>query len=85
MYIYICTQEYINIYILISSCNQTKRLCLLETIWQLIIIIILQVPSIPAGLPAALEQMLGRCFSFDPENRPTFKEMYSVFRSDWVC
>lgn len=42
-----------------------------------------QIPEIPTGLPQVLEEMLRRCFSFEPENRPTFKEMYGVFRSCW--
>ena len=43
-----------------------------------------QTPNIPAGLPPALEQMLRSCFSFEPANRPTFKQMFNVFRSDWA-
>ena len=43
-----------------------------------------QTPNIPAGLPPVLEQMLCSCFSFEPANRPTFKQMYDVFRGDWA-
>jgi hypothetical protein len=43
-----------------------------------------QTPNIPAGLPPVLEQMLRSCFSFEPANRPTFKQMYDVFRGDWA-
>lgn len=42
-----------------------------------------EVPSIPQGLPTVLEHMLRRCFSFQPHDRPTFKEIYEVFRAEW--
>jgi len=43
-----------------------------------------EIPIIPCGLPTVLEKMLRSCFSFEPQNRPSFKEMYSVFRSNWA-
>lgn len=43
-----------------------------------------QVPAIPPGLPPVLESMLQQCFAFEPEKRPSFKEMFSVFRSEWI-
>jgi serine/threonine protein kinase len=43
-----------------------------------------QIPDIPAGLPQVLRSMLEQCFAFEPEKRPSFKEMYSVFRTEWT-
>jgi hypothetical protein len=42
-----------------------------------------EVPKLPPGLPTQVQQMLRKCFSFNPEGRPTFKQMYAIFRSDW--
>ena len=42
-----------------------------------------EIPNVPTDLPPVLEEMLRRCFSFEPMNRPSFKDMFEVFRSEW--
>eukprot|EP00899_Mesostigma_viride_P007658 jgi/Mesvir1/16894/Mv15771-RA.2 len=37
-------------------------------------------PAIPEGLPSALADLLRRCFSYQPADRPTFAEIIAVLR-----
>eukprot|EP00899_Mesostigma_viride_P007656 jgi/Mesvir1/16892/Mv15769-RA.1 len=42
-----------------------------------------QTPPVPDVLPEGLQDMVRRCFSFDPADRPTFDEMLVVLREAW--
>lgn len=42
-----------------------------------------EVPDVPQGLPPRVEQMLRRCFSFNPRDRPSFQSMYELFKTPW--
>eukprot|EP00899_Mesostigma_viride_P019378 jgi/Mesvir1/27441/Mv07228-RA.1 len=39
-----------------------------------------KIPDIPSGLPAALTDLLRRCFSYQPASRPKFPEILAVLR-----
>eukprot|EP00899_Mesostigma_viride_P007655 jgi/Mesvir1/16891/Mv15768-RA.3 len=41
-------------------------------------------PAIPEGLPSALAELLHRCFSYQPANRPAFAEIITVLRQPWM-
>lgn len=42
-----------------------------------------ETPEIPQGLPAPLDLLLRRCFQFNPQIRPSFRDMYETFRTPW--
>lgn len=43
-----------------------------------------ETPEIPPGLPPPVDHMLKSCFSFMPHQRPTFPQMFRVFRLKWT-
>lgn len=43
-----------------------------------------EVPTIPSGIPASLDQLLQRCFSYDERLRPEAREILEVFMEEWT-
>eukprot|EP00899_Mesostigma_viride_P024817 jgi/Mesvir1/551/Mv11404-RA.1 len=42
-----------------------------------------QAPPVPEALPGKLQDMVRRCFSFEPQGRPSFDEMLVTLREAW--
>lgn len=42
-----------------------------------------EIPDIPSEIPPHVRELLLRCFAFQSEMRPSFKEIFAVFNSDW--
>mmetsp|Transcript_42873 Transcript_42873/g.135213 ORF Transcript_42873/g.135213 Transcript_42873/m.135213 type:complete len:495 (+) Transcript_42873:772-2256(+) len=42
-----------------------------------------EIPQIPPGLPSPLENLIRGCLNFNPNSRPTFHQMFHVFKCSW--